>query len=124
MASRDPSTTPAEDRNGASGKKDRQQIEMNNMASPQPQMPIEEDLMGLARLGELRAIQKLFDSGKYNANSADEQGITALHVSTFHTPFKGRRVADTGDLVGCYQRTLRSMPFPHPSRRKRERERR
>ncbi|KAJ9620580.1 palmitoyltransferase akr1 [Taxawa tesnikishii (nom. ined.)] len=79
MASRDPSTTPAEDRNGASGKKDRQQIEMNNMASPQPQMPIEEDLMGLARLGELRAIQKLFDSGKYNANSADEQGITALH---------------------------------------------
>ena len=47
----------------------------------EPPKPIEEDLMALARLGELRAIQKLFDSGKYNANSADEQGITALHVS-------------------------------------------
>jgi len=45
-----------------------------------PQLPIEEDLMGLARLGELRSIQKLFDSGKYTAKSADEQGITALHV--------------------------------------------
>jgi len=45
-----------------------------------PQLPIEEDLMGLARLGELRSIQKLFDSGKYTAKSGDEQGITALHV--------------------------------------------
>lgn len=35
--------------------------------------------MQLARLGELRAIQRLFDSGKFNARSTDEQGITALH---------------------------------------------
>jgi hypothetical protein len=36
--------------------------------------------MALARLGELRSIQKLFDSGKASATSADPQGITALHV--------------------------------------------
>ena len=35
--------------------------------------------MQLARLGELRSIQKLFDSGQYNAKSTDEQGISALH---------------------------------------------
>jgi hypothetical protein len=36
--------------------------------------------MALARLGELRSIQRLFDSGKASATSADPQGITALHV--------------------------------------------
>lgn len=45
-----------------------------------PVLPVEEDLMQLARLGEIGAIQKLFASGKYDANSKDEQGITALHV--------------------------------------------
>ncbi|GAM84764.1 hypothetical protein ANO11243_027650 [Dothideomycetidae sp. 11243] len=55
------------------------QHELENMSPQKPALPIEEDLMGLARLGELRGIQKLFDSGKYNANSADDQGITALH---------------------------------------------
>lgn len=35
--------------------------------------------MALARLGELRGVQRLFESGKYNARSTDEQGITALH---------------------------------------------
>lgn len=56
------------------------QVEMENMTAPQtPALPIEDDLMQLARLGELRAIQKLFDSGKYTANSTDEQGITPLH---------------------------------------------
>lgn len=57
------------------------QHELGEIKGQQAQGPaIEEDLMGLARLGELRAIQKLFDSGKYTATYADEQGITALHV--------------------------------------------
>jgi len=45
-----------------------------------PALPIEEDLMQLARLGEIGAIQKLFDKGKYSATYKDEEGITALHV--------------------------------------------
>jgi len=53
-----------------------------------PQLPIEEDLMALARLGELRSVQKLFDSGKYTAKSADEQGITALHVRSYKSDAK------------------------------------
>lgn len=60
-------------------------VELEDVTSqppPPPQLPIEDDLMGLARLGELRAIQKLFDSGKYTASSTDSQGITALHVRT------------------------------------------
>lgn len=43
-------------------------------------LPIEEDIMQLARLGEIGAIQKLFESGKYHARYEDEEGITPLHV--------------------------------------------
>jgi hypothetical protein len=61
-----------EDQNG--------QVELQEIETDKPKLPIEEDLMQLARLGELRAIQKLFDSGKFSATSTDEQGITPLHV--------------------------------------------
>ncbi|KAH0286547.1 Palmitoyltransferase akr1, ankyrin repeat-containing protein akr1 [Aureobasidium namibiae CBS 147.97] len=53
-------------------------LEVDDMPES-PIHPIQEDLMALARLGELRSIQKLFDSGKASATSADPQGITALH---------------------------------------------
>jgi len=63
------------------------QHELQDVGSGRPALPIEEDLMGLARLGELRGIQKLFDSGRYSAKSADEQGITALHVRSHQQVF-------------------------------------
>jgi hypothetical protein len=49
-----------------------------------PLLPVEEDLMQLARLGEIGAMQKLFDTKKYNAKYKDEEGITPLHVSLHH----------------------------------------
>lgn len=55
-------------------------VELSDLdSSPPRELPVEQDLMQLARLGELRSIQKLFDTGKFNAKSTDEQGITALH---------------------------------------------
>ncbi|GIZ43951.1 hypothetical protein CKM354_000716000 [Cercospora kikuchii] len=54
-------------------------VELSDLDSSPPRLPVESDLMQLARLGELRSIQKLFDSGRYSAKSTDEQGITALH---------------------------------------------
>jgi len=50
------------------------------MAPGRPALPVEEDIMQLARLGEVGAIQKLFETGKYDPNYKDEQGITPLHV--------------------------------------------
>ena len=44
-------------------------------------LPLHEDIMQLARLGEIGPIQKLFETGKYSANYKDEEGITPLHVS-------------------------------------------
>lgn len=46
-----------------------------------PALPIESDIMQLARLGEIGAMQKLFDTKKFNAKYKDEEGITPLHVT-------------------------------------------
>jgi len=43
-------------------------------------LAIEDDIMQLARLGEVGAIQRLFESGRFNAKYKDEEGITPLHV--------------------------------------------
>jgi hypothetical protein len=85
MPSREDSATPDIRRNSGSatsspGKDGLEHVELSDLDSSPPQLPVEQDLMQLARLGELRGIQKLFDSGRYNAKSTDEQDITALHV--------------------------------------------
>ncbi|QIX00945.1 hypothetical protein AMS68_006462 [Peltaster fructicola] len=54
-------------------------VELSDLDSSPPRLAVEDDLMQLARLGELRSIQRLFDTGKYTARSTDDQGITALH---------------------------------------------
>lgn len=59
--------------------------ELADMADKRPNLPLEDDIMQLARLGEIAAVQKLFDSGKYDATYKDEQGITPLHVRIFGT---------------------------------------
>ncbi|XP_014553052.1 hypothetical protein COCVIDRAFT_108672 [Bipolaris victoriae FI3] len=61
--------------------------ELENMADKKPTLPVEEDLMQLARLGEIGAIQKLFDSGKYDATYKDEQGITPLHWAAINNHY-------------------------------------
>jgi hypothetical protein len=50
------------------------------MVASKPPLPVEQDIMQLARLGEIGAIQKLFDTGEFDATYTDEQGITPLHV--------------------------------------------
>lgn len=60
-------------------------VELEDMADKKPSLPIEEDIMQLARLGEIAAIQKLFDGGKFDATYRDDQGITPLHVRFFLT---------------------------------------
>ncbi|KAK5699629.1 palmitoyltransferase akr1 [Elasticomyces elasticus] len=85
MASREDSATPdfrkasSSASSLADNKDGLDKVELSDLESSPPRLPVEQDLMQLARLGELRSIQRLFDSGTYNAKSIDEQGITALH---------------------------------------------
>ncbi|PSN69248.1 palmitoyltransferas-like protein akr1 [Corynespora cassiicola Philippines] len=64
-----------------------QHVELEDMADKKPALPLEEDIMQLARLGEIAAIQKLFDSGRYDATYKDEQGITPLHWAAINNHY-------------------------------------
>ena len=57
-------------------------MELENMdgLAAQEKLPLHEDIMQLARLGEIGPIQKLFEEGRYDANYKDSEGITPLHV--------------------------------------------
>jgi hypothetical protein len=72
-------------------------VELKNMEASRDDakdsVPIEEDIMQLARLGEVVAVKKLFDSRKFVANYRDEEGITPLHVR--HLPPHSLELAST-----------------------------
>lgn len=72
-------SSPHAQADGNAHSADEHNVELEDMGD-RKSLPIEEDIMQLSRLGEIAAIQKLFDSGKYDATYADEQGITPLHV--------------------------------------------
>lgn len=48
--------------------------------APKGSIPLGEDAMQLARMGEIGAMQNLFAANKSTANHRDEEGITPLHV--------------------------------------------
>ncbi|KAL8672090.1 MAG: hypothetical protein Q9168_003450 [Polycauliona sp. 1 TL-2023] len=54
-------------------------MESHNSGDPESKLPLHEDIMQLARLGELGPVQKLLDEGKYTANYKDSEDITPLH---------------------------------------------
>jgi len=55
-------------------------VEMKNMLSSGLDAQLDEDIMQLARLGNIPAIQKLFDAKKFHPTYCDAEGITPLHV--------------------------------------------
>jgi len=69
---------PQANRSGVDGA-----VELEQMKPSEEEMklPLHEDIMQLAMLGEIGPIQTLIDEGKYSANSKDKEGITPLHVS-------------------------------------------
>lgn len=56
-------------------------VELNKRVPSEEKLPLHEDIMQLARLGEIGPIQTLFETGKFNAKYKDQEGITPLHVS-------------------------------------------
>ena len=55
-------------------------VELDQMDPPKDKLPLHEDIMQLARLGEIGPIQTLFETGKFNARYKDQENITPLHV--------------------------------------------
>ena len=59
-------------------------MELKNIASGNESVkgaiPLGEDIMQVARIGEVSVMQKLFETKKFNASYKDDEGITPLHV--------------------------------------------
>ena len=52
-------------------------VEMADLPAEEEQR---DDVMQVARLGDVVAMEKLFEAGEYDATYADDEGITPLHV--------------------------------------------
>jgi len=55
-------------------------VEMKNMVPAEAVLAGDQDIMQLSRLGDVAAIQKLYDAGTFTPSYCDEEGITPLHV--------------------------------------------
>lgn len=53
---------------------------VQNGSANYPAIPLEQDIMQCARLGEIDLLQKMFRSGQSSARYKDAEGITPLHV--------------------------------------------
>jgi palmitoyltransferase len=55
-------------------------VELADMLPSGPDSNPDEDIMQLARIGDIQAIERLYESGKVDASYCDAEGITPLHV--------------------------------------------
>lgn len=62
-------------------------VELRSMAPAEPVLAADRDIMQLARLGDIAAIQRLYDAGTFTPSHCDEEGITPLHVGCPGVPF-------------------------------------
>lgn len=52
------------------------ELELGHMPGGTPQS----DIMQMARIGDIAGMEKLFETGDYDATYTDDEGITPLHV--------------------------------------------
>ncbi len=62
-------------------------VELTEMLPAGPETKPEEDIMQLARLGDIQGIEKLYESGKFDGSYCDAEGITPLHVNGLYCSF-------------------------------------
>ncbi|KAF6234624.1 hypothetical protein HO173_007250 [Letharia columbiana] len=62
-------------------------VELDKIAPPEDKLPLHEDIMQLARLGEIGPIQTLCETGKFNARYKDQEGITPLHWAAINNHY-------------------------------------
>ena len=67
-------------------------MEMGTMASDQPaRQDGQDDIMQIARLGDIQGMERLFETAGYDATYTDDEGITPLHVGPLPHKLDGGR---------------------------------
>ncbi|EKD12887.1 uncharacterized protein L3040_007044 [Drepanopeziza brunnea f. sp. 'multigermtubi'] len=62
-------------------------VEMEDMLPPGPEHSPEEDIMHLARVGDIQGIERLYQSGKFEPTHCDAEGITPLHWAAINNQY-------------------------------------
>ncbi|KAG9244655.1 hypothetical protein BJ878DRAFT_440949 [Calycina marina] len=61
-------------------------VELANMLPTSPE-DFDQDIMQMARVGDIQGIQRLYDSGKFDATCCDHEGITPLHWAAINNQY-------------------------------------
>jgi hypothetical protein len=61
------------------------EMEMGSLPADEQDPP--DDIMQLARIGDVAAMEKLFESGDYDATYSDDEGITPLHWAAINNQY-------------------------------------
>ncbi|KAI1491035.1 hypothetical protein F5X96DRAFT_508130 [Biscogniauxia mediterranea] len=77
---------PSSKGNAATPKLNSQDMEMGNLPGSDAS-PAEPDIMQIARLGDIPAMEKLFESSDFDATYTDGEGITPLHWSAINNQY-------------------------------------
>ncbi|OTB10851.1 hypothetical protein K445DRAFT_78024 [Daldinia sp. EC12] len=70
----------------ATPKLNSQDMEMGNLPGGDPP-PSEPDIMQIARVGDIVAMEKLFESSEFDATYTDDEGITPLHWAAINNQY-------------------------------------
>ncbi|TAQ90881.1 hypothetical protein B7494_g777 [Chlorociboria aeruginascens] len=62
-------------------------VELKDMLPSGPAYNPEEDIMQLARLGDIQGIEKLYQRGTFDASYSDAEGITPLHWAAINNQY-------------------------------------
>ncbi|KAI5853662.1 hypothetical protein GGS23DRAFT_620318 [Durotheca rogersii] len=76
---------PSSKGTAAAPKLNSQDMEMGNLPGDAP--PPEPDIMQIARVGDIAAMEKLFESEDYDATYTDDEGITPLHWASINNQY-------------------------------------
>jgi hypothetical protein len=92
-------TTPAQPaaKAAAAAPKLANDVELSNMPGGDEQ----KDIMHLARVGDIAAMQQVFDAGEFDATYSDNEGITPLHVCQLLDPFLSSRICSSVPRDPC-----------------------
>ena len=90
-------------------------VELEDMLPASPDPP--EDIMQLARLGDIQGIERLYASGKFDAAYHDDEGITPLHVIPLSL-LQDSFFSCTPNIypVGCDQQPICNVPVSFKGR--------
>ncbi|POS86080.1 hypothetical protein EPUL_001582 [Erysiphe pulchra] len=66
---------------------DTERVELSDILSSGPETSQYEDVMQLARIGDIQGVKRLYSNGSFNSSYCDKEGITPLHWAAINNQY-------------------------------------